>query len=116
MAKLSREELLNKIDSLSITDDEKISLMEDISDSFVADTTDELNSVKADLEKALSDVEDLKAKYKARFLSGEVMVEDKKEETSEEVVDPEMKEEEVIDVEDIFTDSEEEKKEEEDED
>ena len=90
--------------------------MEDISDSFVADTTDELNSVKADLEKALSDVEDLKAKYKARFLSGEVMVEDKKEETSEEVVDPEMKEEEVIDVEDIFTDSEEEKKEEEDED
>ena len=52
--------------------------MEDISDSFVADTTDELNSVKADLEKALSDVEDLKAKYKARFLSGEVMVEDKK--------------------------------------
>ena len=116
MAKLSREELLNKIDSLSITDDEKISLMEDISDSFVSDTTDELNSVKADLEKALSDVEDLKAKYKARFLSGEVMVEDNKEETSEEVVDPEMKEEEVIDVEDIFTDSEEEKKEEEDED
>ena len=116
MAKLSREELLNKIDSLSISDDEKISLMEDISDSFVTDATDELNSVKAELEKALSDVEDLKAKYKARFLSGEVMIEDKKEETSEEIVDPEMKEEEVIDVEDIYTDPEEEKKEEEDED
>lgn len=115
MARLSREELLNKIDSLSITDDEKISLMEDISDSFITEDTEELNSVKAELEKALSDIEDLKAKYKARFLSGEVMIEDKKEEVAEEIVDPEMKEEEVIDVEDIFTDSEEEKKEEEEE-
>lgn len=114
MAKLSREELLNKIDSLAISEDEKISLMEDISDSFAPEDTSELESVKKDLEKALSDVEDLKAKYKARFLSGEVMVEDKKEEVAEEVVeDPEMKEEEVIDVKDIFVDEEEEKKEDE---
>lgn len=114
MAKLSREELLNKIDSLSITDDEKISLMEDISDSFAPEDTSELESVKKELEKALSDVEDLKAKYKARFLSGEVMVEDKKEEVAEEVAeDPEMKEEEVIDVKDIFVDEEEKEKEDE---
>ena len=112
MAKLSKEELLNKIDSLSISDDEKISLMEDISDSMIPEDSTELDQVKSELEKALSDVEDLKAKYKARFLSGEVMVEEKKEE-KEEVVDPEMKEEEVIDVEDIYD---EEKKEEEDED
>lgn len=115
MAKLSKEELLNKINSLEISDDAKISLFEDISDSFEVSDTTELDSAKADLEKALADIEDLKAKYKARFLSGEVMVEDKKEEVEEEKVeDPEMKEEEVVDVKDIFEDEEE--KEEEDED
>lgn len=114
MAKLSKEELLNKIDSLEISEDAKITLMEDISDSFEVSDTTELDSAKADLEKALADIEDLKAKYKARFLSGEVMVEDKKEEVEEEKVeDPEMKEEEVVDVKDIFEDEE---KEEEDED
>ena len=114
MAKLSKEELLNKINSLEISDDAKISLFEDISDSFEVSDTTELDSAKADLEKALADIEDLKAKYKARFLSGEVMVEDKKEEVEEEKVeDPEMKEEEVVDVKDIFEDEEE--KEEEDE-
>ena len=115
MAKLSKVELLNKIDSLEISEDAKITLMEDISDSFEVSDTTELDSAKADLEKALADIEDLKAKYKARFLSGEVMVEDKKEEVEEEKVeDPEMKEEEVVDVKDIFEDEEE--KEEEDED
>ena len=114
MAKLSKEELLNKIDSLEISEDAKITLMEDVSDSFEVSDTTELDSAKADLEKALADIEDLKAKYKARFLSGEVMVEDKKEEVEEKVEDPEMKEEEVVDVKDIFEDEEE--KEEEDED
>ena len=105
MAKLSKEELLNKIDSLEISEDAKITLMEDISDSMDVTDTSELDTTKADLEKALADIEDLKAKYKARFLSGEVMVEDKKEEVAEEVTeDPEMKEEEVIDVKDIFED------------
>lgn len=115
MAKLSREELIRKIDSLSISDDEKISLMEDISDSMRTEDVSELESVKAELEKALMDVEDLKAKYKARFLSGEVMINDTAEDIAEEVIE-EVKEEEepeVIDVKDIFTD-EEEKKEDED--
>lgn len=114
MAKLTKEELIQKIDSLSLTDDEKISLMEDISDSMEVVDNSELESVKAELEKALMDVEDLKAKYKARFLSGEVKIED---EPVEEVVE-EVKEEEepeVIDVKDIFTSEDEEKEEKEDE-
>jgi hypothetical protein len=112
MAKLTKEELIQKIDSLSISDDEKISLMEDISDSMAVTDTTELDSVKAELEKALMDVEDLKAKYKARFLSGEVMIEDT---PAEEVVEEPSAEEEpeVIDVKDIFTSEDEEKKEDE---
>lgn len=100
MAKLTKDELIQKIDSLSLTDDEKISLMEDISDSFEVVDNSELDSVKSELEKALSDVEDLKAKYKARFLSGEVKIEDT---PTEEVVEEVEEEPEVIDVKDIFT-------------
>ena len=111
MAKLSKEELIQKIDSLPLSDDEKISLMEDISDSMAVVDNSELESVKADLEKALMDVEDLKAKYKARFLSGEVKIEDTPAEEVEEV--KEEKEPEVIDVKDIFTPEEEERKEDE---
>lgn len=117
MAKLSREELILKIDSLPLSDDDKISLMEDITDSMRTDATDELNQVKADLEKALMDVEDLKAKYKARFLSGEVQIVEEPVAEAEEVVEEitEEAEPEVIDVEEIFTEesAEEEKKEEE---
>lgn len=105
MAKLTKEELIQKIDSLSISDDEKISLMEDITDSMEVADNSELEEVKANLEKALSDVEDLKAKYKARFLSGEVKVED--EEKEEVIEEPKEEEEpEVIDVKDIFADEE----------
>lgn len=114
MAKLTKDELIQKIDSLSLTDDEKISLMEDITDSMEVADNSELEEVKANLEKALSDVEDLKAKYKARFLSGEVKIED---EPAEEVVE-EVKEEEepeVIDVKDIFTSEDEKKEDKEDE-
>ena len=102
MAKLSKEELIAKIDASSLSEDEKISFMEDIADSFEIDNT-ELETVKAELEKALADVEDIKGKYKARFLSSEEVEEVKEEIKEEEVIeDPEMKEEEVIDVKDIY--------------
>lgn len=106
MAKLSKEELLKKIDESSMTDDEKISFMEDISDSIEVDNT-ELESVKNELESAKTELELLKSKYKERFLSGEEIakVEEKIEDAIEEV-DPEVKEEEVIDVKDIFVDEE----------
>ena len=108
MAKLTKEELIQKIDSLPLSDDEKISFMEDVTDSFEVVDNSELETAKVDLEKALSDIEDLKAKYKARFLSGEVKVEDEVEEKVEEPKEEE--EPEVIDVKDIFTDEEKEEK------
>lgn len=109
MAKLTKDELIKKIDESSMSDDEKISFMEDISDSFDVDNS-ELEKAKADLESALTEIESLKTKYKERFLSDNV--EEKIEDAIDEI-DPEMKEEEVIDVKDIYVD-EEEKEEEED--
>lgn len=110
MAKLSKEELKNKINEYDISDDIKIAMLEDIEDSMdVVDTT-ELDSAKADLEKALADLEEMKTKYKERFLSKEEVEEIAKDEDTSEV-EEETEEEKVIDVKDIFT---EEKKEDED--
>ena len=110
MAKLSKEELLNKINGFDVSDDIKIAMLEDIEDSMdVVDTT-ELDNAKADLEKALADLEEMKTKYKERFLSKEEVEEIAKDEDTSEV-EEETEEEQVIDVKDIFT---EEKKEDED--
>ena len=110
MAKLSKEELKAKINEFDISDDLKIALFEDIDDSMVDPDTTELDNAKAELEKALSDLEDMKTKYKERFLSKEEVEEIAKDEEVSESVEDEEKEE-VIDVKDIFT---EEKKEDED--
>lgn len=110
MAKLSKEELKNKINEYDVSDDIKIAMLEDIEDSMdVVDTT-ELDNTKADLEKALADLEEMKTKYKERFLSKEEVEEIAKDEDTSEV-EEETEEEKVIDVKDIFT---EEKKEDED--
>lgn len=110
MAKLSKEELKNKINEFDVSDDIKIAMLEDIEDSMdVVDTT-ELDNAKADLEKALADLEEMKTKYKERFLSKEEVEEIAKDEDTSEV-EEETEEEKVIDVKDIFT---EEKKEDED--
>lgn len=104
MAKLSKEEFMQRIDALPLEESEKVSLMEDVSDSFEVDNS-ELEDVKKQLEDALKSVDDITAKYKARFLGAEE-TEEIKEEIKEENTDPEMKEEEVIDVKDIFNDEE----------
>lgn len=110
MAKLSKEELKAKINEFDISDDLKIALFEDIDDSMVDPDTTELDNAKAELEKALSDLEDMKTKYKERFLSKEEVEEIAKDEEVSDSIEDEEKEE-VIDVKDIFT---EEKKEDED--
>jgi hypothetical protein len=103
MAKLSKEELKNKINEYDISDDIKIPMLEDIEDSMdVVDTT-ELDNTKAELEKALADLEEMKTKYKERFLSKEEVEEIAKDEDTSEV-EEETEEEKVIDVKDIFTD------------
>ena len=85
--KLSKDELIAKINGYEIDDNIKIELMEDVTDSFenTIDTseTDELKTK----------YEELKQKYKDRFLKGE--------ETEKETDNPEMEEKEVIDVKEI---------------
>ena len=89
--KLSKEELKKKIDEVVTDDDVKISLLEDIEDSVdVADETEKVE--KSAYDEVVAKYEEIKQKYKDRFLKGEE-VEEKKDE--------ELKEEEVIDVKEI---------------
>lgn len=90
MAKMSKDELVSKINGLEIDDNVKIELMEDVTDSFEVSETD-----NTELEEVKTKYEELKTKYKERFLKGD----DKKDD--EEKEDDEMKEEEVVDVKEI---------------
>ena len=94
MAKYSAEELSSRINDLELDDDVKISLMEDITDSVSPDESEELAGIQAELEKAKADYEELKEKYKARFLKAV-------ESEEEEVKDEDLEEKEVIDVKEL---------------
>lgn len=95
MAKYSAEELSSRINELELDDEVKISLMEDITDSVSPDESEELALVKAELEKAKADYEELKEKYKARFLKAVESDEEEKEDTED------LEEKEVIDVKEL---------------
>lgn len=95
MAKYSAEELSSRINDLELDDDVKISLMEDITDSVSPDESEELASLKAEIEKAHAELEELKEKYKARFLKA---VESEDVSESE---DDDLEEKEVIDIKEI---------------
>ena len=97
MAKYSAEELSSRINELELDDDVKISLMEDITDSISPAESEELAAIKAEIEKKDAEIEELKEKYKARFLKAEEV----KEEVSEEVKDEDLEEKEVIDIKEI---------------
>ena len=92
MAKMSKDELISKINGLEIDDNVKIELMEDVTDSM--EVTPEVDN--SELEEVKAKYEELKTKYKERFLKGD----DKKDEEEKEDVD-EMEEKEVIDVKEI---------------
>lgn len=96
MAKYSAEDLSSRINDLELDDEVKISLMEDITDSVSPDESEELASVKAELEKKSAELEELKEKYKARFLKA---VEESEE--VKEVEDEDLEEKEVIDIKEI---------------
>ena len=85
--KLSKDELIAKINGYEIDDNVKIELMEDVTDSFenTVDTS-ETDELKAKYEE-------LKQKYKDRFLKG-----NESENTED---NPEMEEKEVIDIKEI---------------
>lgn len=89
--KMSKEELLKKVNEYDIPDEIKISLMEDVSDSLEVAEPD-----NSELEEIKAKYEELKEKYKARFLEGEEKEQEEKEDEVEE-----LKEEEVIDVKEI---------------
>ena len=93
MAKYSAEELSSRVNELELDDDVKISLMEDITDSVSPAESEELAGIRAELEKAKADYEELKEKYKARFL--------KAVESDEEKVEDDLEEKEVIDVKEL---------------
>ena len=96
MAKYSAEELSSRVNELELDDDVKISLMEDITDSVTPDESEELAGIKAELEKKSAELEELKEKYKARFLKAV-----DSDEVKDEVKDEDLEEKEVIDVKEL---------------
>lgn len=94
MAKLSKDELLKKITERITDEDLVIELMEDISDSLDVSSEEEKKVLEEKINELELKLEDLKTKYKERFLKGEVI-----EEVKEEIEEP--KEEEVIDIKEI---------------
>ena len=72
MAKLSKEDLIKKVNEMFGEDatDEQISFLEDISDSMETSNNDELESTKKALTQAQTDLKEFKKKYRERFLGG----------------------------------------------
>lgn len=92
--KLSKDELISKINGLEIDDNVKIELMEDVTDSMeVAPEVD-----NTELEEIKTKYEELKTKYKERFLKGDETKEEEKEEKKD---DEELEEKEIIDIKEI---------------
>lgn len=92
--KLSKDELKKKIDEVIQDDETKISLLEDIEDSM--EVSDESEKVeKTAYDEVVTKYEELKEKYKERFLKGEEVEKTEDEETEDE------EEKEVIDVKEI---------------
>ena len=101
MAVISKEELIKKVNESSLTDDEKISFMEDITDSWSDDVNEEYKAryeaekkaMEANIASLEAEAEELKARYKERFLSGE-----EKKDIIEDITE---NKEEIIDVKEI---------------
>ena len=93
MAKLSKDELVQKINEKVMDEDVKIELMEDVTDSLNENETNEED--KQRIDELETKYKDLQTKYKERFLKGND-VDDKKEEKSDE-----LDEKEVIDIKEI---------------
>lgn len=76
---LSKEDFKKKIDTLEISDDKKIEILEDIEDSWTDDVNEEYKAryeaEKKEMEASIANLEaetaNLKAKYKERFFSSD---------------------------------------------
>lgn len=91
MAKLSKDELKEKINACEISEELKVSLLEDIEDSV-----DVVEEKQPEVNEFEIKYNDLLEKYKTRFLEKNV-----EESIEEKIVEPQ-KEEEIIDVKNIF--------------
>ena len=78
--KLSKEELKKKVNEMNIDDENKIVLLEDIEDSFDVSEVD-----NTELEEIKTKYEELKERYKARFVDSDSKEEEGKKEELEEV-------------------------------
>ena len=88
--KLSKDDLIKKINDKVMDEDVKIELMEDITDSFEEGSTSEEDTQRiTELEEKYKTLQE---KYKERFLQGE---------DEEEKDDDELEEKEVIDIKEI---------------
>lgn len=92
MAKLSKDELKEKINACEISEELKVSLLEDIEDSVdvVEEKQPEVNEYEIKYNNLLE-------KYKTRFLEKNVI-----EDTQEEKIPEEQQIQEVVDVKEIF--------------
>lgn len=92
MAKLTKEEMKQKYnDMITENDDLLIPLLEDIEDSmseevFSEEEKEELVTLREDIAKKDAEIEELKRKYKERFLSATDEEEPKVEELEEKKV------------------------------
>lgn len=87
--KLTKQELKQKIsDNIQDNDDLVIDLLEDIEDSMIEETSQVLDeTVGKELEELKLKYDDLKAKYKERFLAPVEEEEETKELEEKEVID-----------------------------
>ena len=92
--KLSKEELKKKISEVVADEDTQIALLEDIEDSFV-ESEDGDKVEKTAYDEVVAERDEIKRKYKERFLKGDNVEDEDKED------DEELKEEEVIDIKEI---------------
>lgn len=83
--KLSKDELISKINGLEIDDEVKISLLEDVTDSM--EVTPEVDN--SELEEVKAKYEELKTKYKERFLKGDEVATETEDVEKEEVEEDE---------------------------
>lgn len=97
--KLSKDELKAKIDEKIEDESLKIELLEDVEDSYDVEEKDVVS--KEEYDKVVAERDEIREKYKARFLSKDESVEEEKE-------DDGLEEKEEIDVKEIFKDEEEE--------
>lgn len=91
--KMSKEDLVQKVNDRVMDEDVKIELMEDITDSFEENTSNTSNEDSQRITELEEKYKILQEKYKQRFLSGEEKDEDDDEE--------ELEEKEVVDIKEI---------------